>query len=149
MRILVVKPGIFTGDDLVVGEEYDCVPAEDGTDRQNRAWHALVQEYWRSGCHSYVSKSFSHFRELIKLYLGAGAEKYYSLVHDDGRPALNPILRYRTKSWKRYTKKERKEAIDRLIAEMEQVGVQTPKFYEILQGMEENKTEQTKEEINL
>jgi len=143
MRILVTRPNVFTGDDLVVGEVYDVIPVDDGTDRQTRAFHALLQEYWRSGCHSYDAKSFEHFRELIKLYLGVGAEKYYSLVHDDGRPALNPIISWRIKSWSRYSKKERKEAIDRLIAEMETVGVQSKKFYEILQGMENKQEEKT------
>jgi len=46
------------------------------------------------------------------------------------------VIRYRVKSWKRYGRKERKESIDRLIAEMHQAGVQTRKFYEILQGLE-------------
>jgi len=40
------------------------------------------------------------------------------------------------KSWADYTKKERRQAIDKLIAEMIQVGVNTKKFYEILDGME-------------
>jgi hypothetical protein len=146
MRILVIGPHKFTGDDLVVGEEYDVTPADDGTDRQNRAWHALVQEYWRSGCHSYTAKNFEHFRELIKLYLGAGTEKYYSLVGDDGSPSPIPVLGWRIKSWARYSKKERKEAIDSLVAEMEQAGVQSNKFYEILHGMEERQAEREAEQ---
>ena len=138
MRVLVVEPGRFTGDDLVVGEEYQCIPVEDGTDRQNKAWHALCQEYWRSGCHSYTARNFLHFRELIKLYLGAGVESYYSLVDDSGQPIEKPVVRYRVKSWARYGKKERRESIDRLIAEMIQAGVNSNKFHEILQGLENN-----------
>ena len=138
MRIFVTEPNAFVGDDLAPGEEYEVRPAEEGTERQNRAWHGLLQEYWTSGCHSYRAKNFLHFRELIKLYLGAGAENYYSLVDDNGRPVEKPIVRYRVKSWARYTKKERKESIDRLIAEMHQAGVQTKKFYEILRGMEDS-----------
>jgi len=141
MRILIIEHGRFTGDDLVVGEEFDCIPAEDGTDRQNKAWHSLLSEYWRSGVHSYSAKNYLHFRELIKLHLGAGAEKYYSLVGDNGRPVENPVIRYRVKSWSRYSKKERKESIDNLIAEMHQAQVGTRKFYEILQGLEANKHE--------
>jgi len=134
--IYVTEPNTFVGDDLVPGEEYEVRPADTGTERQNRAWHALLQEYWTSGCHSYDARSFPHFRELIKLYLGAGAEKYYAVVDDYGNRLDRPAVRHRVKSWTRYTKKERKESIDRLIAEMHQAGVQTRKFYEILQGME-------------
>ena len=137
MRILALENNTFTGDDLIPGEQYDCVPAEDGTDRQNKAFHALLQCYWASGCHSYNAGNFLHFRELIKTCLGAGKEKYYSLFDDDGTLLDKPVIRWRVKSWSRYTKKERKESIDRLIAEMMEVQVRTKKFYEILEGMEE------------
>jgi len=138
MKILVTAPGEFMGDDLQVGCHYNAEPAATGTQAQNKAFHALVHEYWLSGCHSYNARSFPHFRELIKLYLGAGAERYYSVVDDQGNGLDRPAVRHRVKSWTRYTKEERKESIDRLIAEMHQAGVQTRKFYEILQGLEEN-----------
>ena len=105
---------------------------------KNRAFHALVQEYWRSGAHSYNARNFKHFRELIKLYLGAGPEKYYSLVDDCGKPTPEPRISWRVKSWADYTKKERTETIDRLISEMIQAGVNTKKFREIIDGMEQN-----------
>ena len=58
-----------------------------------------------------------------------------NVAHDQyGNPLAAGIL----KSWTRYTKKERKETIDRLIAIMHQVGVQTERFYDILKGMEDN-----------
>ena len=136
MKIFVIKPNTFTGDDLIPGEVYEVQPADTGTLAQNAAFHALLQEYWRSGCHSYNAKNFEHFRELIKLYLGVGTEKYYSLVDDEGKILETPEIRYRVKSWSRYTKKERKESIDRLIAEMFATGVDSNKFYEILDGME-------------
>jgi len=143
MVIYVTEPNTFVGDDLVPGEEYEVRPTDTGTERQNRAWHALLQEYWVSGCHSYNAISFPHFRELIKLYLGAGEEKYYSLLDDSGNRLDEPVIRYRVKSWKRYGRKERKESIDRLIAEMHQAGVQTCKFYEILESMEAKHDEKT------
>ena len=137
MQILITEPGKFIGAELKVGCYYNVELAEEGTDRQNKTWHALVQEYWVSGCHSYNVNSFEHFRELIKLYLGAGAEKYYSLLDDKGNLLEKPIVKYRVKSWTRYSKAERKDSIDRLIAEMELVGVNSKKFSEILEGMEE------------
>ena len=135
MKIFVLTPNTFTGDDLSPGEEYEVKPCENGTEKQNRAWHALLQEYWASGCHSYNARNILHFRELIKLHLGAGTEAYYSLVDDTGKKLQNPVVRYRVKSWARYSKKERKESLDRLIAEMFQAGVNTKKFNEILKGM--------------
>lgn len=138
MRIFVLTPNTFTGDDLVPGEEYEVKPCEDGTEKQNRAWHGLLQEYWTSGCHSYSAKNFLHFREMIKYYLGAGVEAYYALVNDEGVVVNEPIIKYRIKSWARYTKRERKESIDRLIVEMDMAGVQTKKYYEIRQQLEEN-----------
>jgi hypothetical protein len=37
MRILITAPHEFTGDDLVIGGEYEAIPAEDATEKQNRA----------------------------------------------------------------------------------------------------------------
>jgi hypothetical protein len=137
MRIRIIRPGEFTGDDLVAGELYDCVLADDGTEKQNRAFHALLQCYWASGCHSYNARNFEHFRALIKLYLGAGMEKFCNVANADGTPCPEGRSDYRLKSWADYTKKERKETIDRLIAEMEQAGVNSAKYEEILKGMNE------------
>ena len=136
MRIQVTGPNTFSGDSLIVGEEYDAVPASNGTDRQNAAFHALLREYWRFGCHSWRAINYLHFRELIKLHLGAGAERYYSLIDDNGKALEKPVVRYRIKSWAAYSKKERSESIGNLVAEMMQAGVNSKKFYEILDGMD-------------
>jgi hypothetical protein len=153
MRILAVSPGEYAGDALVSGKYYDCAPAESGSNKQNSAFHGLLQTFWTSGLHSYPAKSFQEFREYIKRDLGAGAEYYVYVKKDsllkaksrdrgeavreaaidkDGRP----VVWMKLKSWADYTKKERAEAIDRLISTMHQAGVQTAKFYEILAGME-------------
>ncbi|GHU09863.1 hypothetical protein FACS1894151_08520 [Spirochaetia bacterium] len=138
MKIMALENYNYSGDSLIPGEMYECEPVDNPTNRQNRAFHALLQEYWRSGCHSYHAINFAHFRELIKLYLGAGAEKFRRTVNNDGTPCKTGAVDYRVKSWSAYSKKERTEAIDRLIAEMHQAGVQTNKFYEILEGMEKD-----------
>jgi len=138
MKILVTAPGEFTGADLKTGRYYNTEPAAEGTSEQNKAFHALCQEYWVSGCHSYNAKNFEHFRELIKFYLGAGIEEYEDILDEFNTPMIEPVVRTRLKSWHDYTKKERQMAIDNLIAEMHQAGVQTFKFYEILSGMEAN-----------
>ena len=147
MRILVIEHGRFTGETLIPGQEYDCIPAEDGTDRQNKAFHALLQEYWRSGAHSYNAKNFAHFKKIIKRQLGAGVEAYYETINTDtGELLETPVIKKRIKSWADYTKKERKETIDRLISEMLQVGIMSSKFYEILDGLEEKQAERTAKE---
>ena len=138
MKILITDQGKFTGAELKIGSYYNAEPAYEGTDAQNKAFHSLLTEYWVSGCHSYNARSFPHFRALIKLHLGAGAEKYTSLVNVDGSPCPEGRTDYRLKSWSDYSKRERKETIDKLVAEMFLVGVNTKKFYEILEGMEQN-----------
>jgi hypothetical protein len=139
MRIIIVSQNTFyscADDDFVIGGEYEIIPAKDKTLKQNSTFHALIQEYWRSGCHSYDVKSFRHFRECIKRDLGI-VEPYYKIIGLNGKPC-EPYIDYRNKSVSKYTKKELMESIDRLIAEMTQAQVQTKKFYEILQGLEQN-----------
>ena len=135
MQIEIIDNDRYIGANIVPGK-YSIFPYEDGTLKQGAAFHALISEYWASGCSSYQARSFPHFRALIKLYLGAGMEKFYNLANTDGTPCPVGRTDYRLKSWRDYTKKERKESIDRLIAEMVQAGVNSRKFNEILQGME-------------
>jgi len=139
--ILVTAPGKFEGEELKVGCYYNAEPAAEGTDAQNKTFHALLQEYWRSGCHSYNARSFTHFRALIKLYLGAGVERFCNVVNENGTPCPRGRADWRLKSWSDYTKAERMSTIDNLIREMMLVQVETPKFYEILNGMEGNRNE--------
>lgn len=141
---------VLSTDAPIVGRIYSCEDAENGTGAQRRAWHALVQEYWRSGAHSYNAKSFEDFRNMIKRDLGAGFEAFVYIL--DGKlvdaktmdeipehirrdPARRDMIRGRLKSWADYTKKERRESIDRLRSEMDQVGVNTPKYREICEGL--------------
>lgn len=111
-----------------------------GTDEQNKAFHALLQEYWASGCSSY--QSFEDMRDKIKLRTG-GAEGYiyWKGVFQVSVKSLNEIPSGALyvclpKSWRDFTKEERVTAVDFLIAEMYQAGVNTKKFDEILRGME-------------
>jgi len=137
MRILVTAPGEFTGDALAVGRHYNAEPADTGTQAQNRAFHALVAEYWVSGCHSYNARSYEDLRKCVKRDLGAGIEKATIYVHPlKGSPLPDGAEVWQLKSWADYTKKERRETIDNLKNEMIQAGVNSRKFEEILRGME-------------
>jgi len=135
----------LSGDAPEVGRKYLLEDATEGTQAQNRAFHALVQEYFTSGCHSYNAKTWLELREYIKRDLGAGFESYVyadeSGIHKvktlDEIPEGVPISHKlgKLKSWASYTKTERKKTLDRLISEMIQAGVQTKHFYEILEGI--------------
>jgi hypothetical protein len=141
-------------DAPIVGRIYALEPADTGSIQQGRAFHALIQEYWRSGLHSYDAKTFLDFRNMIKRDLGAGFESFAYVIVDNGRPIIRDaktmddvpasirmaprrkdLIRGRLKSWGDYTKKERRESIDRVIAEMIQAGVNSKKFDEILEGL--------------
>jgi len=151
MTILITADGEFVtvaGGEPKVGRKYSLEDATTGTSAQNKAFHALVGEYWKSGAHSYNANNYKHFRELIKLNLGAGAECFVYATPDGIKKAetleevpeeyRNPQYCWaKVISWTDYTKTERTSTIDKLIAEMHQAGVQTAKFYEILKGMEE------------
>lgn len=154
---LITESGRFVivaGRDPDVGHRYVLERADTATSEQGRAFHALLQEWYRTGLHSYEG-DFSHFRDCVKRDLGAGFTSFaYADVDDDGNVALrtceryedvpeyirassrrNDLVRGRLKSWADYTKRERTEAIDRVISAMRQSGVNSPKFEDILQGM--------------
>jgi hypothetical protein len=154
MRILCTGPGIYSGDELIIGKYYEAVEVDTPTERQNRAFHALIQEFYASGCHSYNVKSFKQFRNYIKRDIGAGFERYKYVEQTssglkwggcktpDGIPENvardecgNPLASGILKSWSDYSKKERTETIDRLINIMIQCDVNNKKFYEIIDGM--------------
>jgi hypothetical protein len=158
MTILVTGPGTFHADvQPEVGKLYSLESAESGTGALNRAFHGLVTEYWKSGAWSYPGSgyregmTFNEFRDTVKKNLGAGFESYV-YVTDEGkfkkakrfdeipeniRKAQDRRDRImgRLKSWSDYSKVERKRTIDNVLSEMDQVGVNTPKYREILAGM--------------
>jgi hypothetical protein len=140
-----------------IGMKYVLEEAESATGEQNRLFHALVSEYWSSGMSSHKATDFDAFRDEIKLKLGAGFEKIVYATVEDGKPVIVQVKRLdevpphvlkdpdlkkmvlaKLKSWSAYTKKERTQTIDRLIAEMHQAGVNTKHFQEIMSGIADN-----------
>lgn len=147
MTIQITPDGYITlsGKPPIVGKKYNLEDATEGTAAQNKVFHALCQCYFTSGCHSYDCKTWLQLRELIKRDLGAGFESY---VYADGagihkvktlaeipEGTLRTHTMGKLKSWADYTKTERRDALDRLISEMMQAGVNTVKFTEILEGL--------------
>lgn len=148
MIIQITPEGFISlsGDLPEVGKKYQLEDISEGTGEQNRAFHALCQEYWASGLHSYNAKTFAEFREFIKRDLGEGFESYVYASPDGIKKAkvLDEVpedlrnSKYclgKLKSWGKYTKAQRISTIDRLISEMMQAGVNSRKFGEILGGM--------------
>jgi len=151
---------LITGGDLPeVGKYYNLEDAIEGTGAQNRTFHALTMEYFRSGQHSYDADSYDEFKNQIKRSLGQGFDSYvYIDAVFDGEEThykmfdakkytdipehilndkyMKDQVKGKLKSWADYSKKQRKQCIDNIIAEMMQAGVNTPKFQEILKGME-------------
>ena len=87
-------------------------------------FHALVQEYFTSGCHSYNAKTW-RLREYIK---GSGAGLASNLTYTRTNPGIHKVKTLdeipegvplshklgKLKSWAAYTKNERKKTLDRL-----------------------------------
>ncbi len=146
----------ISGDLPEVGLYYNIEDAIDGTSAQNKTFHSLTMEYFRSGQSSYDADNYADFKNQIKRQLGAGFEgfvyidyltreepfmadsKKYNDIPEDIRKAQtikNGFIRGKLKSWSDYTKKQRKTTIDNVINEMIQAGINTRKFQEILKGM--------------
>ena len=148
MVIQITPEGFIhlSGDAPVIGRKYLLEDATDGTQAQNKAFHALVQEFFKSGCHSYNCKTWLELREYLKRDIGAGFESYvyadetgiHKVKNKEEIPEGVPLTHTlgKLKSWANYPKTERRNTLDNLISMMHQSGVQTKKFFEILEGME-------------
>ena len=105
-------------------------PVSEGTDEQNRAFHALIQAYYLTGMHSAPDGStLEDFKIHIKWLYGPRWTKEIK-----GEKFV--IL----KSWGDYNKTERCDMIDAVINEIHQAGAyaESEKIREIIAGMEYN-----------
>ena len=156
MTVIQITPDgylVLSGDAPEQGRKYALEDATDGTPQQNRAFHPLVMEFFRSGLHSYTCSSWQELKDFIKRDMGAGFEKFFVSTPDGARKTktyeeavelmksygITDFKKYcfgDLKSWSKYTKKQRRETMDLLISTMIQAGVNSKKFHEILDGME-------------
>lgn len=116
------------------------LPERAGTDQQNKAFHALLGEYWKSGLSSY--ESYDDMKDTIKLRI-AGADEYIFIDNGKVRHAksLEGVKgRYAEvpKSWTDFTLEQRRDAIDEVIREATMAGVTSKKWDEIITGMMED-----------
>lgn len=154
MRISIIDSRTYESLETIPPGLYDIESAKEGTNEQNRAFHALLTEFFVSGLHSYNAKSFDEFKNFIKRDFGAGFESYVCVVDEGGEiswcevkeksaiPANTAVdkdgkkmIKGKLKSWADYTKKERTETIDNLISAMIQAGCNSRKFEEILSSL--------------
>ena len=147
---------LITGGELPeVGAYYNLEHAVTGTGAQNRVFHSLTMEYFKSGMSSYDAPDYKTFKDQIKRNLGQGFDGFVyadmsnknkayiqdaktiedipDRIKDD--PEFKGMIRGKLKSWSCYTKKQRKECIDNVITEMIQCGINTSKFEEIMKGL--------------
>lgn len=155
MTILITEEGRYLaeGEAPEVGRRYSLEDAISGTSAQNRLFHALITEYWKSGVHpTHGGEPWETIRNVVKRDLGAGFERFKYPVIVDGHAEImdaksfddvpeesKPYCQGVLKSWTNYTKKQRKTTIDNLIQEMISVWVDTPKFNKILEELEREK----------
>lgn len=162
MKIRIIEVSDRVGQFVVEGQEapligcvYELADWDDPSAKQGRTFEALVQEYWRSNAWSYPSSGYrpgmtlTEFRQQVKLKLGPGFEKIIyidpetNLLKECAKAADLPDaiknspnkskLAYgRLKSRTDWTRKELRTAIDNIVTEGEQVGVNTKKWKEII-----------------
>jgi len=158
MKVLILSDGGYmseSADKPEIGKRYILEDAITGTGAQNKTFHALVQEYWKTGLHpKYGGDDFSSFRDQIKRTLGAGLESFVYADILGGKARIKQVKLYdeipefirhdkdlkelvqgKLKSWSDYTKKQRQNTIDNLIDDMVSNGVNTKKFQEIMEGL--------------
>ncbi len=111
-----------------------------GSDNQNRAFHALLTEFYKSGLHSYDSQEDMKY----SFKLRAGGAEYFGYQEDGYTHVVEKLEDIPAgvdwiglpKSWSNFTKSERQTAIDLVISEGYQAGMNSRHWNEIIEGME-------------
>jgi hypothetical protein len=130
---------------LEVGKKYTAEEYHIGSNNQNSLFHALISEWYELGMHSYNGVDFQKFKDLVKRDYGCGFKRYVYATPDGIKVAITydeVPEEYKSskycfgilKSWAEYSKVERTRTIKKVISAMEQCGVNSVKFNEILQG---------------
>jgi len=102
-------------------------PEKPGSERQNRAMHGLLAEYYKTGFHSCPEPcTLAEFKIYMKLAYGPVYNLFYN-----GQEVRVP------KSWADYSNDERRKLIDGLISECRQSGAYAEKeeIRQIIDGM--------------
>lgn len=149
MTILITADGEFItekGESPAVGKRYQLEPADDYSTSQRKTFEALITCFFVSGCYTYDVKTREELRAEIKKEYGEGYEWAYPkecgeigfVKERENAPLFcqqHGLCFKVLKSTTRYTKKGFTDLLNNLIALMDTCGVQTKKYYEILDGM--------------
>ncbi len=157
MKILITSEGQYINSDTElpeVGKKYTLTDATDQSEQQRKAWHALVHEWYKSGCYSFVDTlDFNVFREAVKELYGEGFS-HYEYIDSNYKTCKAKTLeeipddiildtRYHPdrihrvlKHFYDYTKNQVKKSLDVIIPAMDENEVDTPKYHEIIKGMQ-------------
>lgn len=119
------------------------LPRRHGTDEQNRAFHAMLTEIYVSGQHSF--KSYEDMRDYFKLK-GAGAKDFTYIDIENGRMTQHTVKLLddvprdciwckNPKSWIDFNRDERAKTIEYVKAYGYEIGMNSKKWEEIIEGM--------------
>ena len=122
------------------------LPKRCGTDLQNRTFHALLNELYISNLHSY--KCYEDMRDDYKIRAG-GAKEYLYIQLENGKPRQHTVKLLDDipkncvwckipKSWTEFSRDERTLAIQLLITDGYNAGINSKHWEEIIQGIEDD-----------
>jgi hypothetical protein len=119
------------------------------TKKQNKAFHSLLNLFFVSGCFSYPAKNVDDLKNyykrkvgLVRFYTYSNGERLVKVNRKKDIPEIinKDLCLVVLDSWSNATKKQAKEGIELLIAEMLQSGVEQTsygkKFHKILGELE-------------
>lgn len=153
MKIIILNGCDWISDSKEVpvdGHSYYLFDAEEYTAPMRKLWEALVDIAYKSGAFSYDTTDKSRFRDFLKRDYGDGYSHYeysdndHNLVRvssldnipteilDDFRTKHPMRIKAVLKSSTRYTKKIFSGMIDNTIVAMQERGIETPKFLDII-----------------
>ena len=157
MKILITETSyiIESQESPIIGHSYILENASEHTGKQRKAAHALIGEWFKSGAWDYDTRDYNRFRECVKRDYGGGFSHYEYVDDDYGMNRVKDLdnipgyvlddfnngnkkrIKAILKSFTEYTKKDVMLLIDRLIDVMMERGVNSAKFQDIMEGLNE------------
>lgn len=153
MKILITETGYITEshEKPIVGRRYWLEDDDDYTENMRRLWESLVDIAYQSGTFSYDTIDKYRFREYIKKDYGQGFDRYKYVdmnfqmievkeideipmyVLEDYNSGNKQRIQGVIKSSTAYTKKQFSNLIDNTIKAMHERKIDTPKFRDIIE----------------
>lgn len=160
MKILILSDGYSPASEEapIEGRTYYLEDAETYTAPMRKLWEALIDEWFKTGLYDYDTISIHRFREHIKMDFGEGFDRLMYADEIDGRVQMVEVkstdeipehvmldfadgnrgrVQGVVKSTTRYTKKQFSRLIDNTINAMQDRGIDSPKFRDIIETISE------------